>query len=45
MTRNQPRFPDGAPVDQVGVRRIARSRTESRGRADADHHESRRRFP
>ncbi|MBF6474906.1 MULTISPECIES: hypothetical protein [Nocardia] len=45
MTRNQPRFPDGAPVDQADVCRIARSRIETRGRADADLHESRRRFP
>ncbi|WP_268895643.1 hypothetical protein [Nocardia sp. CY41] len=40
MTSNQPHFPDGAQVDRTGVRRIA----DSRGRADADQPESRRRF-
>ncbi|WP_281370915.1 hypothetical protein [Nocardia barduliensis] len=44
MTRRQPRFPDGAPAERAGERRITRSRTDSRG-TDADQHESRRYFP
>ncbi|MFE7746118.1 hypothetical protein [Nocardia sp. NPDC057455] len=44
MTGNQPRFPDGDPVDRTGVRRIAPDGIESRSRADADQHDPRRRF-
>ncbi len=40
-----PRIVGRAPADQSSKGRIARGRTESRGRDDADQHESRRRFP